>query len=48
MLSMLLDPENQGDYVWAASAYSVQCFEDLLIPGGFDSRINEMGCVIPS
>lgn len=43
MLSMLLDSENQGDYVWAASAYSGQCFEDLLSLGGFNSRINEKG-----
>jgi len=41
MLPMLLDPENQDDYVWADSAYSGQCFEDLLSLGGFESRIHE-------
>ena len=43
MLPMLLDPENQDDYVWADSAYSGQCFEDLLSLGGFESRIHEKG-----
>ena len=43
MLPMLLDPENQDDYVWADSAYSGQCFEDLLSLGGFESRIYEKG-----
>ena len=42
-LSMLLDPENQDDCVWADSAYSGQCFEDLLSLGGFESRIHEKG-----
>jgi hypothetical protein len=41
MLPMLLDPENQDDYVWADSAYSGQCFEDLLSIGGLESRIYE-------
>ena len=38
---MLLDPENQEDCFWADSAYSWQCFEDLLSLGGFESRIHE-------
>jgi IS5 family transposase len=41
MLSILLDPENQDDYVWADSAYSSQYFEDLLSLGGLESRIHE-------
>ena len=40
---MLLDPENQDDYVWADPAHSGQWFEDLLSPGGFESRIHEKG-----
>jgi len=43
MLPMLLDPENQDNYVWADSAYSGQCFADLLSLGGFESRIHEKG-----
>lgn len=43
MLPVLLVPENQDDYVWADSAYSGQCFEDLLSLGGFESRIHEKG-----
>ena len=43
MIPMLLDPENQDDYVWADSAYSGQCFQDLLSLGGFESRIHEKG-----
>jgi hypothetical protein len=43
MLPMLLDPENEDDYVWADSAYSGQCFEDLLSLGGFESRIHKKG-----
>jgi hypothetical protein len=30
MLPMLLDPQNQDDYVWADSAYSGERFKDLL------------------
>jgi transposase, IS5 family len=37
------DPENQVDKIWANSAYSGQCFEDLLNLGGFESRIHEKG-----
>ena len=33
----------QHDDVWAHSAYSGQCFEDLLSLGGFESRIHEKG-----
>jgi IS5 family transposase len=43
MLPRLLDPENQHDYVWADSAYSGECFEDLLSLGGFESLIHEKG-----
>ena len=41
MLPRLLDPENEHDYFWADSAYSGECFEDLLSLGGFESRIHE-------
>ena len=41
MLAQLLDPEH--DYVWADSAYSGECFEDLLSLGGFESLIHEKG-----
>ena len=41
MLPMLLDPENLDDFVWADSAYSGECFEDLLRHGGFESYIHE-------
>ena len=30
MLPMLLDPQNQDDYVWADSAYSGERFKHLL------------------
>ena len=43
MLPRLLDPENEHDYVWADSAYSGECFEDLLSLGGFESLIHEKG-----
>ena len=43
MLPRLLDPENEHDYVWADSAYSGECFEDLLNLGGFESLIHEKG-----
>ena len=43
MLPMILDPENQDNYVWADSAYSGQYFPDLLSLGGFESRIHEKG-----
>jgi len=43
MLPMLLDPKNQDNYVWADSAYSGQCFADLLSLGGIESRIHEKG-----
>ena len=32
-LPLLLDPENEHDYVWADSAYSGGCFENLLSLG---------------
>jgi IS5 family transposase len=43
MLPRLLDPENEHEYVWADSAYSGECFEDLLSLGGFESLIHEKG-----
>jgi len=43
MLPLLLDPDNEHDYVWADSAYSGECFEDLLCLGGFESLIHERG-----
>ena len=41
MLPMLLDPENQDDYVWADYAYSGERFKDLPSLGGFKNRIHE-------
>jgi IS5 family transposase len=43
MLPHLLDPENEHDFVWADSAYSGECFADLLSLGGFESLIHEKG-----
>ena len=43
MLPMLLDPENQDDYLWADSAYSGECFKVLLSLAGFENRIHEKG-----
>jgi IS5 family transposase len=43
MLPRLLDPENEHNYVWADSAYSGECFEDLLNLGGFESLIHKKG-----
>jgi len=43
MLPRLLDPENEHDFVWADSAYSGECFADLLSLGGFESMIHEKG-----
>jgi IS5 family transposase len=43
MPQRLLDPENQHDFVWADSAYSGECFEELLSLGGFQSLIHEKG-----
>ena len=43
MLPKLLDPENEHDDVWADSAYSGECCEDLLNLGGFESLIHEKG-----
>jgi len=43
MLPKLLDPENEHDDVWADSAYSGECCEDLLSLGGFESLIHEKG-----
>jgi hypothetical protein len=43
MLPRLLDPENEHDNVWADSAYSGECFEELLSLGKFESLIRETG-----
>ncbi len=43
MLPRLLDPDNKHDYVWADSAYSEECYEELLSLGGFESLIHEKG-----
>jgi hypothetical protein len=43
MLPRLLDLENEHDYAWADSAYSGECFEDLLNLDGFESLIHENG-----
>jgi IS5 family transposase len=43
MLPRLLDPENEHDYVWADSAYSGECFEELLSLVKFESLIHEKG-----
>ena len=43
MLPCVLDPENEHDYVWADSAYSGECFEELFSLGGFESLIHEKG-----
>jgi transposase, IS5 family len=43
VLPCLLNPENEHDYVWTDSAYSGECFENLLSLGGFESLIHEMG-----
>ena len=40
---MLLDPENQDDYVWADSAYSSKRVKDLHSLAGFENRIHEKG-----
>jgi IS5 family transposase len=46
MLPLLLDPENEHDYIWADSAYSGECFDDLLSLGGFESLIHEKALAI--
>lgn len=43
MLPMLLDLENQDDYVCADLAYSGKRFKDLLSLGGFENRIHGKG-----
>jgi hypothetical protein len=43
MLPHLLDPENEQDYVWAASAYTGECFEELPKLGKLESLIHEIG-----
>ena len=40
---MLLEPENQDNYVWAYSAYSGQRSKDLLTLAGFKNRIHKKG-----
>jgi IS5 family transposase len=41
MLSRLLDPDNEYAYVWADSAFSGECFKDLLSFGGFESLTHD-------
>ena len=41
--TMLLDPKNQDDYVWADSVNPGEHFKDLLNLGGFENRIHEKG-----
>jgi hypothetical protein len=48
MLPRLLDLENEHDCVWADSAYSGECFEELLSLGGFESLIREKGACLSS
>jgi transposase, IS5 family len=43
MLPRLLDPECEHAFVWADSAYSGECFEELLNLGKFESLIHEYG-----
>ncbi len=43
MLPRLLDQENEHDYGWADSAYSGECFEELLSLGKFERLIHEKG-----
>ena len=40
---MLLDPENQDDYVWPDSAYSGEHFKYLLSLARLENRIHEKG-----
>ena len=39
----LSNPENDHDYVRADSGYCVECFDDFLTLGGFESLIHEEG-----
>ena len=43
MLPRLPGPEDKHDFVWAHSAYSGECFADLLSLGGFESLTPESG-----
>jgi IS5 family transposase len=43
MLPRLLDPEIEYNDIWADSAHSGECFEDLLNLGGFEGLIHEKG-----
>ena len=43
LILRLLDPDNEHDFVWADSAYSGECFENLLTLGGFESLIHKKG-----
>jgi IS5 family transposase len=42
-LPCLLDLEYEDDYVWADSAYTGKCLEDVLGLAGFESLIHEKG-----
>ena len=41
MFPRLLDPENENEYVWADSAYSSECLEELRNLGKFESLIHK-------
>ena len=43
MLPMLMDPENQNDYVCADSAYSGEHFNNVLSLARFKNRVHEKG-----
>jgi|688.fasta_scaffold1782940_1 IS5 family transposase len=41
MLPMLIDPEITDEYACQDSAYSGNCYVNLIYLGGFESKINE-------
>lgn len=41
MLPMLIDPEITDEYACKDSAYSGECYENLIYLGSFESSINE-------
>ena len=45
ILPMLLNPGNHNDYELADSAYSGECFKDLLSLAGFENRNHEKGSI---
>ena len=46
MLPMLIDPEITDEYACKDSAYSGECYENLIYLGGFESSINEKSSLI--